>query len=151
MHKKGLTHGVWAGTSSTPRLSTHTSHISLMCVCGLLSPASKTLCSVLTPYKHYFRALTGSLVTYLLLSQGANRRTLTTLVMCLGLAVSQDALAAYNKGQLQDSVQQLLQQIKLQWQQKGSTAGVKQQQQQQQQLAASRTKLHVKGMRCEGW
>jgi hypothetical protein len=61
--------------------------------------------------------------------------------MCAGLVVSQDVLSLYNKGQLREGLQQLLQQAK------GQLQGAKQ----QQQLAASRTKLHVKGMRCEGW
>ena len=102
---------------------------------------------MLTPYRHYFRALTGSLVAYLLYTQGCNRRTLTTIAMCAGLVVSQDVLSLYNRGQLQDSIQQLLQQVKGLWSQ-----GAKQRQQQQQrELAASRTKLRVQGMRCEGW
>lgn len=46
-------------------------------------------CSVLTPYRHYFRAVTGSLVAYLLFVQGLNRRTLTTILMCAGLMASQ--------------------------------------------------------------
>lgn len=114
-----------------------------MVACGLRVPLS---CSVLTPYRHYFRALTGSLVAYLLYAQGLNRRTLTTIVMCAGLMVSQDVLSLYNRGQLKDSVQQLVQQVK------GQLQGAKQQHvRQQQQVAASRTKLQVKGMRCEGW
>lgn len=63
--------------------------------------------------------------------------------MCAGLVVSQDVLSLYNKGQLREGLQQLLQQAE------GQLQGAKQQQ--QQQLAASRTKLQVKGMRCEGW
>jgi uncharacterized protein involved in exopolysaccharide biosynthesis len=62
--------------------------------------------------------------------------------MCAGLVVSQDVLSLYNKGQLREGLQQLLQQAE------GQLQGAKQQ---QQQLAASRTKLQVKGMRCEGW
>jgi hypothetical protein len=63
--------------------------------------------------------------------------------MCAGLVVSQDVLSLYNKGQLREGLQQLLQQAK------GQLQGA--QQQQQQQVAASMTKLHVQGMRCEGW
>lgn len=114
-----------------------------------LSPMSCScfLHSVLTPYRHYFRALTGSLLAYLLYAQGCNRRTLTTLVMCAGLVVSQDVLSLHNRGQLREGVQQLLQQIK-----NHLLHGAKQRQEQQrQQLAASRTKLQVTGMRCEGW
>jgi hypothetical protein len=46
-------------------------------------------CSVLTPYQHYFRAVTGSLVAYLLFVQGLNRRTLTTVLLSAGLMASQ--------------------------------------------------------------
>jgi hypothetical protein len=63
--------------------------------------------------------------------------------------VSQDVLSAHNKGQLQQGAQQLLQHVRAQVK---AAAGAKQQQQQQQlPPVASRTKLHVKGMRCEGW
>jgi len=109
-------------------------------------PAACRSCSVLTPYRHYFRALTGSLVAYLLYSQGVNRRTLTTLALCAGLMVSQDVLSAYNKGELREGLQQLLERTKAQLHlQRGATGA------QQQQPAASRTRMHVKGMRCEGW
>jgi D-alanyl-D-alanine carboxypeptidase len=55
--------------------------------------------------------------------------------------VSQDVLSLYNRGKLREGVQQAKAQLQ--------GAGAKQWQ--HQQLAASRTKLHVKGMRCEGW
>jgi hypothetical protein len=53
-------------------------------------------------------------------------------------------LSSCNKGQLREVLQQLLQGAK------GQLQGAKQQQR-QQQLAASRAKLQVKGMGCEGW
>jgi hypothetical protein len=59
--------------------------------------------------------------------------------------VSQDVLSLYNRGQLLEGMQQLLQQAKVQLQGEGAK------QRQQQKLAASRTILQVKGMRCEGW
>jgi hypothetical protein len=61
--------------------------------------------------------------------------------------VSQDVLSAHNKGQLQQGVQQLLQHVRARVK---AAVGAKQQQQQLPPVA-SRTKLHVKGMRCEGW
>lgn len=102
--------------------------------------------SVLTPYRHYFRAVTGSLVAYLLFVQGLNRRTLTTVLLSAGLMASQDVLSLYNKGQLRSGVQQLLQHVRV----RPPGAAERQQAQQRQTLAASRTKLQVKGMRCEG-
>ena len=75
---------------------------------------------------------------YLLLSQGLNRRTVTTLLLSLALATSQDLLAARNTG----SLQQLL----ANW---GVSGRMEQQQQQQQPqqppVAASKTTLQVCG------
>lgn len=75
---------------------------------------------------------------YLLLSQGLNRRTVTTLLLSLALATSQDLLAARNTG----SLQQLL----AGWGVTGRT-GQQQQHQQPQQppVAASKTMLQVGG------
>lgn len=98
--------------------------------------------SALTPYRHVFRAITAGTLGYLLLSQGLNRRTVTTLLLSLALATSQDLLAARNTG----SLQQLL----AGWGVTGRT-GQQQQHQQPQQppVAASKTMLQVQGMRCE--
>lgn len=61
---------------------------------------------------------------------------------CAVTANLQDVLSLYNRGQLRGGVQQLLQHIR---------ARTEPQQAQRQLPAASRTKLQVKGMRCEGW
>lgn len=55
----------------------------------------------------------------------------------------QDVLSLYNRGQLRGGVQQLLQHIRARTEPPHQA--------QRQPPAASRTKLQVKGMRCEGW
>jgi hypothetical protein len=78
---------------------------------------------------------------YLLLSQGLNKRTMTTLLLSLGLATSQDVLAARNTGSLTKGLSGL-QQLLAGW---GVSGRVGQQQQQPQQpaVAASKTTLQV--------
>jgi hypothetical protein len=69
-------------------------------------------------------------------------------VLCWLTAGLQDVLSLYNKGQLRSGVQQLLQHVRVRL---PGAAERQQAQQQRQPLAASRTMLQVKGMRCEGW
>jgi hypothetical protein len=76
-----------------------------------------------------------------MLSQGLNRRTMTTLVLALALAASQDVLAARNTGSLTTGLSGL-QQLLAGWGVRGRL-GQQQQQPQQQPVAASKTTLQV--------
>ncbi|KAF6254319.1 hypothetical protein COO60DRAFT_333006 [Scenedesmus sp. NREL 46B-D3] len=84
----------------------------------------------------------------LLLSQGLNKRTVTTLLLSLALATSQAVLASRNTGSLSAGLPGL-QQLLSGWGGSGSLHQQQPQQPQQLPVAASRTKLQVQGMRCE--
>lgn len=88
---------------------------------------------------HYFRLITGGFLSYMLATQGVNRRTLSTaLISCL-LMASQDLLGAQNRGDLQ-RIPQFLSSYKL-------LSSL--QEQYSQQPAAQKVVLHVQGMKCE--
>ncbi len=53
--------------------------------------------SVITPYQSYLRAMTGTVLAYMIVKQGFNRRTLFTVMLSLGLMVSQETVRAYNQ------------------------------------------------------
>ena len=113
--------------------------------------------SALTPYRSYFRALTGGLLVYLLYSQGLNKRTLTTLLLSGAFAASQDVLALHNNGELlsiSSSSSSLVQDNKNNNKLLTLLLRLQRHKKQQQHLsqpAAVRTTLKVEGMRCEAW
>jgi hypothetical protein len=92
-----------------------------------------------TALLHVFAAGT---LGYLLLSQGLNKRTVTTLLLSLALATSQDVLAARNTGSLSSRVSGL-KQLLSGWGIKARLQQQQQQQPQQQPVAASKTTLQV--------
>jgi hypothetical protein len=114
--------------------------------CMHLSPSRQSHHVISTHATHPATALLHVLAAgtlgYLLLSQGLNKRTVTTLLLSLALATSQDVLAARNTGSLSSGVSGL-QQLLSGW---GIGARLQQQQQQQPQqqpVAASKTMLQV--------
>jgi copper chaperone CopZ len=102
--------------------------------------------SALTPYRGAFRAATLSLLACLLWQHGLSRRSLATLLLSTSLMLSQDVLAAHNRGLLSPAGLQA-------WVAKASSGSSMlapwQQLQQQQPAASTRTRLRVSGLRCE--
>lgn len=110
-----------------------------------VSVTNNAFATVLLHAGLHFRLLTGSFLSHLLISQGINKRTITTTLLSLLLMASQDLVATQNHGRF-SSIQQVLVQYKLL---PSSSISHIPQQQQHQQLAAQKITLHVQGMRCE--
>jgi copper chaperone CopZ len=118
------------------------------CVIQLALNATSLGCvgfSALTPYRGFFRTLTGACLAYLLLVQGPSRRTLATVALSIALMVSQDAVAMHNSGALSTVLRGTLEAFR----RRASSAADTGLSNSLPAAVAARALLRVKGLRCE--